>query len=198
MGLQLFSLFNILDEDVKGNLQKVASIGYTEIESAFSKKGGFYGMKPKEFASLLKDLGLSWESHHVLGAPFKLPSGTKMPTGADEKPITINAMKNLRDNYQEIIEEAVEGGFPYLVCANTPFGSAEELKESIDTLNRASEAATKAGLQMAYHNHDKEFESLDSMVIYERMLSETNPGMIKMELDLCWAVKSRSGSSGII
>src|SRR5882672_10660842 len=64
VGLQLYTLFNVMDDDVTGNLKKVAAIGYREIESAFSKKGGYYGMKPKEFASQCKDLGLSWKSHH--------------------------------------------------------------------------------------------------------------------------------------
>src|SRR5579862_3476372 len=82
-GLQLFTFFNVIDNDVEGTLKRVAEIGYVNIESAFSKKGGYYGLKPKEFASLLKGLGLKWKSHHVLGAPFKLPPGAKMPLDAD-------------------------------------------------------------------------------------------------------------------
>ena len=103
-GLQLFTLFNILDEDVAGNLKKVAAIGYKEIESAFSKKGAFYGMSGKEFSALVKDLGLSWQSHHVLGAPFKMPAGAKMPTTPDGKPMEIPKMKNLRDDGQELVD----------------------------------------------------------------------------------------------
>ena len=147
-------------------------------------------MKPKEFAYLLKGLGLSWKSHHVLGAPFKLPPGAKLPTGADGKPITIPPMKNLRDNLQELIDDAAEAGIPYLVCANTPIESMEEVKLSIDTLNKASEAAKKSGLILAYHNHDREFASLDGKVIYDMMLAETNPDLLKMELDLCWVTKA--------
>ncbi len=120
----------------------------------------------------------------------KLPPGAKPPTGADGKPIAIPQMKNLRDNYQEIIDEAGEGGFPYLVCANTSIGTIEEVKQSIDTLNKSSEAAKKAGIIMAYHNHDKEFETLDGKVIYDRLLEETNPDTLKMELDLCWVTKA--------
>ena len=190
IGVQLFTFFNVMDNDVQGTLKKVAAIGYKEIESAFSKKGGFYGMKPKEFSKMLKDLGLSWKSHHVLGAPFKLPPGTKLPNGPDGKPITIPPMKNLRDNHQELIDEVAEAGIPYLVCSNTPIGSMEEVKESITTLNKSSEAAKKAGLILAYHNHDKEFESLDGKVIYDLLLTETNPDLLKMELDLCWVTKA--------
>jgi sugar phosphate isomerase/epimerase len=186
VGLQLFTFFNTMDADVQGTLKKIAAIGYKEIESAFSRKGGFYGMKPKEFASMLKDLGLSWKSHHVLGAPFKMPADYKPPVGLDGKPVTISQMKTLRDNYQEIVDEVAAAGVPYLVCASTPIGSVDEVNQSIDTLNKASEAARKAGITLAYHNHDKEFLGQNGKVIYDRFLNETNADLLKMELDLCW------------
>ena len=128
IGLQLFTLFTIIDDDVSGNLKKVAAIGYTEIESAFSKKGGYYGMKPKEFAALVSSMGMSWKSHHVLGAPFHMPANAKPMLDANGKPITFPPMRNLTANMQELVDEAAEGGIPYLVCAfilpmNGPFAS---------------------------------------------------------------------------
>src|SRR5476651_2268214 len=114
VGLQLFTVFGIIDEDVKGTLTKIASLGYKEMESAFSKKGGYYGMTPKEFKAMVNDLGMNWTSHHVLGAPFKLPPGTKLPNGADGKPMVIPPMKNLRDNMQELVDDAAAGGIKYL------------------------------------------------------------------------------------
>lgn len=188
-GLQLFTFFNVIDNDVKGTLQKIADTGYKNIESAFSKKGGYYGMRPKEFASMLKDLGLSWKSHHVLGAPFKLPPGANLPTGADGKPISIPPMLNLRDNYQQLVDEAAEGGVEYLVCANTPITTLDDIKSSITVLNKTGELAKKAGLQFAYHNHDAEFKMVEDKKPYDLFLSETNPDEVKMELDLAWAVK---------
>lgn len=175
--------------DVKGTLQKIAAIGYKNIESVFSKKGGYYGMKPKEFASMLKDLGLSWKSHHVLGAPFKLPPAAKLPTGPDGKPISIPPMRNLRDDYQQLVDEAAEGGVEYLVCANTPITTMDDIKSSIAVLNKTGELAKKAGLQFAYHNHDAEFRAVEGKIPYDLFLSETNPDVVKMELDLAWAVK---------
>ncbi|HUR10013.1 MAG TPA: sugar phosphate isomerase/epimerase [Flavitalea sp.] len=188
-GLQLFTFFNVIDNDVTGTLKQIASLGYKNIESAFSRKGGYYGMRPKEFSTVLKDLGLSWKSHHVLGAPFKMPANAKPPAGPDGKPITIPVMKNLRDNFQELVDEAAEGGVEYLVCANTPISSTEELKNSVAVLNKTAEAATKAGMQFAYHNHDAEFHAVDGVIPYDLFLSETNPQHVKMELDLAWAVK---------
>lgn len=188
-GLQLFTFFNTIDSDVKGTLQQIAAAGYKNIESAFSKKGGFYGMKPKEFASMLKDMGMNWKSHHAIGAPFKLPAGAKPPVGADGKPIVIPPMKNLQDNYQEIVDDAAEGGLPFLVCAGTPINSLAEIKSSIAVLNKTAEAAHKAGIQFAYHNHDREFATIDGVVPYELLLSETDPKLMKMELDVAWSIK---------
>jgi hypothetical protein len=189
VGLQLFTFFGIIDEDVKGTLTKIAATGYKELESAFSKKGGYYGMKPKGFKAMVNDLGMSWKSHHVLGAPFKLPKGYKMPLGADGKPMVIPPMMNLRDNMQQLVDEAAEGGVQYLVCANAPTGTLEEIKSSIAILNKTGEAAKKAGLQFAYHNHDMEFKAIDGKVPYHLLLTETDAKNVKMELDLAWAIK---------
>src|SRR5206468_7018344 len=57
IGVQLFTFFNVIDNDVQGTLQKIAAIGYKEIESAFSKQGGYYGMKPREFVTSVKYKG---------------------------------------------------------------------------------------------------------------------------------------------
>lgn len=190
VGLQLFTLFNTIDDDVQGSLKKVADIGYKEIESAFSKKGGYYGMKPKEFAALCNSLGLSWQSHHVLGAPFKLPPGAKMPTMPDGKPMVIPPMRNLKENMQELVDEAAEGGIHYLVCANIPTGTRDEINSSIKVLNATGEACKKAGLTFCYHNHDMEFHEVEGKIPYHLLLSETGADTVKMELDLAWVTKA--------
>ncbi len=189
VGLQLFTFFGVIDEDVKGILTKIAHVGYKELESAFSKKGGYYGMKPKEFKAMVNGLGMQWTSHHVIGAPFKLPKGYKMPNGPDGKPMVIPPMLNLRDNMQQLVDEAAEGGLKYLVCANAPTGTLEEIKETLATLNKTGEAARKAGLQFCYHNHDMEFKAVDGKVPYHLLLTETDAKNVKMELDLAWAIK---------
>ena len=188
-GVQLFTFFNVIDSDVKGTLHKGADLGYKNIESAFSRKGGYYGLPAREFAALLKDMGLSWKSHHVLGAPIKMPPNARPPQGPDGKPVSIPPMKNLRDNYQELVDEAAAGGVTYLVCASTPINNLEEIKSSIAVLNKAAEAAQKAGLQLAYHNHDAEFRTVEGVVPYDLFLSETAPDLVKMELDLAWVIK---------
>ena len=189
VGLQLFTFFGVIDNDVKGTLTKIAAVGYKEIESAFSRLGGYYGMKPKEFKALVNDLGMTWKSHHVLGAPFKLPKGYKMPAGADGKPMVIPPMMNLTENMQQLVDEAAEGGVEYLVCANAPTATLAEIKSTVVVLNKSGEATKKAGPQFCYHNHDMEFKDIDGKQPYHLLLTETDPDRVKMELDLAWAIK---------
>lgn len=185
-GLQLFTFFNEIDNDVPGTMKKIANAGYKEIESAFSRKGGFYGMKPKEFSGMLSDLGMSWKSHHVMGAQFKPAPGMKLPNGPDGKPITISPMVNLTDNMQQLVDSVAEAGIEYMVCANIPINTTADLKSAVTVLNKADEACKKAGLTFCYHNHDAEFHSVEEQVPYELFLKETSA---KMELDLAWSIK---------
>ena len=47
IGLQLYTLGNLMTTDAKGTLQKLAAIGYKELESAGSQKGNYYGYHTK-------------------------------------------------------------------------------------------------------------------------------------------------------
>jgi sugar phosphate isomerase/epimerase len=192
VGLQLYTMGGTIDNDVPGTLKKIADIGYKDVESAFSIKGAYYGMTSKEFAKLTKDTGLSWISHHVGGAPFKMPAGGfKTPPGMDTTRLhqlrSMPPMKNLKDNYQQIIDEVAEGGLKYLVCASIPLSTSPEISESIDILSRSGEAAKKSGIQLCYHNHTHEFEQVDGKIPYDMLLSQINSDILKMELDLGWA-----------
>ena len=182
MGMQLFTLFPGLDENVTAGLQKVADIGYKEIESAFSMKGGYYGMKPKEFKALLNKMDLHWRSHHVMGAPLKPNPNfdiTKLPK-----------MNTLKNEAQQIMDELAEGDLKYVVCANYPFDTLDEWKQGLEVLNKAGELAKKVGLTLAYHNHDKEFELLEGAKPYDLLLAQTDSELVKMELDLAWVSKA--------
>jgi sugar phosphate isomerase/epimerase len=183
-GLQLYTIGGKLDEDLDGTLKQVAAIGYKNLESAFSRKGGYYGLKPKEFAGKVRDLGMAWQSHHAIGAPFKPRAG------ADGKVISLPPMKNLRDNYQEIVDEAGEAGIPYLVCPGTPIETMDEIKQSMEVLVKTGEACKKAGITFGFHNHTKEFETVEGKTPMEIFLSQISEDILKIELDLGWAVKA--------
>ncbi|MFD1140594.1 sugar phosphate isomerase/epimerase family protein [Larkinella insperata] len=208
IGLQLYTLTKLMAEDAKGTLQKVAAIGYKEIETAGGLKEGYYGFKPKEFKALVEDLGMKWRAHHAGGAPFRPrtppnvggapvgatpPAAAPAPMSEDRRALFAAMAKrpNLRDNYQQLVDEAAEGGLSFLVCASTPVSTMDEIKKSIEVFQKTGEACKKAGLAFAYHNHATEFDPVEgSKTPYELILSQTDKELVKMELDLAWATKA--------
>ena len=199
VGLQLYTLGNLMTTDTAGTLKKVAAIGYTQVESAGSQKGNWYGFKPKEFAALVKDAGLTWRSAHVGGAPITIDQIMKMAKTAEDS-AKIQKMAagfknmpkqvNLRDDYQQLADEAAEGGLSYLVCSFIPVGTLDEIKIAVDVFNKSGEACKKVGVQFAYHNHTTEFDMADGQRPFDYILTNTDKDMVKMELDLAWATKA--------
>jgi sugar phosphate isomerase/epimerase len=209
IGIQLFTLFRQMNEDPKGTLKQIAAVGYKEVESAFNTRGGYYGYKAKEFKSLVEDLGMKWRAHHAGGAPRRprptTPASTTGAAGAgsppqggqaNQMPMNMPPMLNLRDNYQQLVDEATEGGLSYLVCSSTPVSTVAEINQSIEVFQKTGEAAKKAGIGFAYHNHATEFDAVEgagatvAKTPYELILSQTDKDLVKMELDLAWATKA--------
>jgi len=200
IGLQLYTLGDLMTTDTKGTLQKVAAIGYKEVESAGSQKGNFYGFTPKEFAAMVKDAGMHWRSAHVGGVAFTMDMIMKMAkTAADSARIQKMAerfknmpkMENLKDNYQQLADEAAEGGLSYLVCSSIPVSTMDEIKTAVDVFSKAGEACKKNGVQFAYHNHVTEFDEIEGHRPFDYILSNTDKDLVKMELDLAWATKAK-------
>ena len=199
-GLQLYTLGDLMTTDPKGTLQKLAAIGYKEVESAGSQKGNYYGYTPKEFAAMVKDAGMNWRSAHVGGAPFTMDQIMKMAkTAEDSARIQKMAegfknrpkMLNLKENYQQLADDAAEGGLGYLVCAAIPVSNLDEIKTAVDVFSKAGEACKKAGVQFAYHNHTSEFDEVEGHRPFDYILSNTDKDLVKMELDLAWATKAK-------
>jgi len=201
IGIQLFTLFGAMNEDPKGTLAKVAAVGYQEVESAFSLRGGYYGYSAKDFKALVDSMGMKWRAHHAGGAPFRprpasaSAAGGPPPAGTAPRPSIdfskMPPMLNLRDNYQQLVDQAAESGLSYLVCSSTPVATIDDIQKSIEVFQKTGEAAKKAGIGFAYHNHATEFDPVEgAKTPYELILSQTDKDLVKMELDLAWAVKA--------
>jgi len=200
IGLQLYTLGNLMTTDAKGTLQQLAAIGYKELESAGSQKGNFYGFQPKELAAMIKDAGMTWRSAHVGGAPFTMEQVMKMAKSAEDSARIKKMMEgfkdrpkslNLKENYQELADNAAEGGLSYLVCSSIPVNTLDEIKTAVEVFNKSGEACKKVGVQFAYHNHTTEFDEVEGHRPFDYILANTDKDMVKMELDLAWATKAK-------
>jgi sugar phosphate isomerase/epimerase len=199
IGLQLYTLGDLMTTDPKGTLQKLAAIGYKELESAGSQKGNFYGFAPKELSVMIKDLGMHWRSAHVGGAPFNVEQIMKMAKNAEdsaraqrfaERMKNMPKSLNLKENYQELADKAAEGGLSYLVCSSIPVNTMDEIKTAVEVFNKSGEACKKNHVQFAYHNHTTEFDSVEGHRPFDYILANTDKNLVKMELDLAWATKA--------
>jgi sugar phosphate isomerase/epimerase len=200
VGLQLYTLGNLMTTDPRGTLQKLAAIGYKEVESAGSQKGNFYGYTPKEFAAMVKEAGMQWRSAHVGGVAFTIEQIMKMAKTAEDS-ARIQKMAeqfknmpktlNLKENYQQLADNAAEGSLTYLVCSSIPVSTLDEIKTAVDVFSKTGEACKKNGVQFAYHNHTTEFDQVEGQRPFDYILNNTDKDLVKMELDLAWATKAK-------
>ena len=68
--------------------------------------------------------------------------------------------------------------------------SLESFKIAAERLNVVGAQVAKAGLKVAYHNHDFEFVPHDGKIGYDIILLETDPDLVKLQIDLYWVVHS--------
>jgi sugar phosphate isomerase/epimerase len=162
VGLQLYTVRDLMKSDFDGTVQKVAAVGYREVEFA-----GYFDRTPQQVKDLLAKTGLASPSAHF-------------------------DYGFLGDKWPGVLESANVIGQQYLVCPwvdEKLRKTADDWKRISATLNHAGEAAKKSGVQFAYHNHWFEFEPVEGKVPYDLLLHETDADLVKMEMDLYWAVK---------
>ncbi len=174
IGLQLYSLRELLPADPKGVITKVAQAGYTDVETyGYSPGSGFWGLDPKALKAHLQENGLMSSSGHY-GLDGYLGN-----TNEAELQTNIEAAVGLGQTYLTV---------PYL--GGSLRKSADDYKAVAQRLNQAGEACKAAGLQLAYHNHAFEFDPQGDTTGYDIMLQETDPELVKFEADLYWVARA--------
>ena len=161
VGLQLYSLRDILAQNVPYGLQVARGLGFAEVELA-----GTYGGAPAQFRDALARAGLTPVSSIV---DYKLLEGSLDQTIADAKAL----------------------GVRYLGTAGIPhqgqFSEADARKAAGD-FNRFGETLAKQGLKFFYHNHDFEFAPHADGTLFDLLMRETKPELVTFEMDVFWAV----------
>jgi len=160
IGIQLYTVRDLVARDFEGTLAKLRKIGFLEVEFA----GYPDGMSGREVAAMLARVGLDGPSGHI-------------------------GMDRIRGDWEATLDFARDAGHGYLVVASLPAAdraSAEAFRRLGGELNRAGEAAKAKGIQLCYHNHDVEFQPLGDRLPYDLLLEATDPELVKFELDVYW------------
>ncbi len=160
VGLQLYTVRDLMKADLPGTIAKVASIGYKEVEFA-----GYFGRTPAQIRDLLKRNHLDSPSTHL---DFDLlAEGT----------------------WQKSLDTVKKIGHKWATIAWIPDEKRKTLddwKRHAATFNRAAAQAKAAGLRFAYHNHDFEIRKMGDTRPLDVLLDSTDPSLVDFEMDLYW------------
>jgi sugar phosphate isomerase/epimerase len=179
LGLQLFTVRELLKHDLEGTLGAVAGLGYSEVE-LFGFGGNAFIQDPL-FGRSAREMREILDRHH-LSAPCTQISGRV-------------------DDVRPIAEAAHALGVHTLIVAMAPefltitkegpvvsgVESADQIRGLAERLNRLGVTCEKEGLELGYHNHHMEFAPLGPTRAYDLLLERTDPGLVRMELDVGWA-----------
>jgi len=173
IGIQLYTVRELFSKDPMGTLEKVAAIGYREVEYG---GGGYDKMDHAALRKTMDRLGLKSPSIHVayeaLASNFDGAVAMTKALGADTLVV------------------------PYMVEAHR---NAEGWKAAVANFNRYAERLKKAGLGFAYHNHDFEFTlKPGGTSLFDTLIADADPALVQIELDLFWAVAAGEDPKAII
>jgi sugar phosphate isomerase/epimerase len=163
-GLQLYTVREGMSKDPIGTLERVAAMGYKELETAGYSDGKLYGMNPVEFKKIVEDLGMRIVSGHFSPKVF-----------AEDWGRALNMMNEIDQSFAVL---------PWLPPEQR--SPIDKYYEVADLLNRCGKEAEKSGKQVCYHNHDFEFSLVDGEMPMEVLLRQTDEQLVKFELDLYW------------
>jgi sugar phosphate isomerase/epimerase len=169
IGLQTYTLRDIINDDPKGVLTKVAELGYKEIETFAYNDGKIYNMDFAEFGKFVNGLGMKVTSGHY----------------------PLDLIKS--DKWERAITDAKSIGQEYMVMPyihDVDRTSIDDYKRICEILNKAATVANKYEMKFSYHNHEFEFQTLNDQIPYDVMLAELDPNIVSMELDVFWIVNA--------
>ena len=170
IGCQTYPVREALGKDFDGTLKQLAAIGYRRIEMCSppgydrAGYGPLAGMKASEMRQRIHDAGMGCESCHY-------------------------QFRELKESLDDRIAFAKELGLKQMVVSTFSLRNAplSDWARAAQELNKIGEKVSKAGLQTAFHNHNIEFTELEGTLIYDKLMSEFDPKLVKMQFQV-WVV----------
>lgn len=165
IGLQLYSVRELLPKSFERTLAQLSAAGYKEVEAA-----GYWNKTAAEWKLAMDQAGLRCVSKH--------------------HPLAL-----LKQKEDELIEYGHNIGLEYLICSwagmhRDPSRKGEltldDWRWVADEFNRIGEKVKAAGMHFGYHNHTPEFESENGVVFYDELLKRTDPKLVCYEMDCGW------------
>ena len=161
IGLQLYTVRDIILKNPPKVLTEISDIGYREAEVTSDNMDKIWDAL---VATKLKAVSL-----HV---------------GSD-------LFKSDLSHLDTVFAAAKMKGFSYVVYPYLPpdeRGGLDAIKRLADNLNKAAKAAQTNDVKLCYHNHAFEFEPMEGTTPLEVLMKDTDPKQVGLELDIFWVV----------
>jgi sugar phosphate isomerase/epimerase len=155
--LQLFTIRDHMAQDAAETLKRVKQIGYDNVEVA-----GMAGLGAADFRRLLDDNGLTAVSAHY---------------GLDAFAGEIN----------RVIEECQTLDLKHVVMPAANADSEEGWVDIAQTLDQAGAELRRESIQLSYHNHAREFDSMGGRTIFDIIFSNSAEENLTAQIDTFWA-----------
>lgn len=185
IGIQLFSLPKMLENDLEGSLDMLHQMGYKEIEiygpypfssaaawerwnqvvpSIGFSGSGFFGKTAKEFKALLDKYELKATSGHI-------------------------DLVTLETDMSAVGEAVRTLGLDCFGISAIPEDlrqTLDDYKRMADRFNKIGENAKKEGFKFLYHNHGYGLSEMEGQIPLNLMLENTDPDLVVFEMDIYW------------
>jgi sugar phosphate isomerase/epimerase len=167
VGLQLYSVRNLLPKDFQGTLNQLGAAGYKEVEAA-----GYFDKTAADFGNALQKAGLKCISTH-------------------------HALAQLKAQFNQLIEYGQALGLQYIICSwagvhrdpsRTGELNLDDWHYVADQFNAIGAKVKAAGMTFGYHNHTVEFGKENGIVFFDELLKRTDPNLVHFEMDCGWVV----------
>ncbi len=183
LGIQMWTVKSEAEKDLEGTLKKLYALGFREIEFA-----GYYNRSAADLNKLVRGVGLTPVSTHA-GADLIASSG------------------------DQVIADAKTLGLKYIICSSPMSDAAKaklewakkmdaldpgDWKMNAELFNSFGKKVKDAGLTFGYHNHHVEFKKFGDKTAFDTLFGSTDPELVKIELDVGWAVAARQDAVGIL
>ena len=166
VGLQLYSVRNALARDPWGTLARLAEAGFTRLEAANhharTDPGVGFGVAASELRAQLATLGLSIIGCHI-------------------NPLDIDILPRALDYQAELGNTQFGCDIEFF-----PYGDRDYLLRRCEQFNTVGELARERGMRFYYHNHFQEFQRVGDDYVFDLILANTDPDLVKLELDTYW------------
>ncbi len=159
IGLQLYSVRDEMEKDVKATLQKVKDMGYDYVEFA-----GYFGYSAEDLRAMLDEIGLTAISVHQ-----------KVDLYLEKGQEAADYMKTLGVKYSAV---------PWY--DKSKLAGTDGWDNTVKEFATVAKLLSDNGIQMCYHNHEFEFDTFEGKYLLDILYEVFGKGEIDPELDLCW------------